>query len=76
MEEKMKRFIDLWNKKEKQIVVYWKCKNGKMLSAIKTADGTFSTICAEDNAIDMKSKTSKLLASINGDAKLIWKKAV
>jgi len=72
----MKKFMDLWSKKDSnELVVYWTCRNGKYVSAIKQHDGTFSTVCSDVHCGDMKSKASRLLTSINGDAKLVWKKA-
>ncbi len=71
----MKKFMDLWSKKDSnELVVYWTHRNGKYVSAIKQDDG-FNTVFSDSNCSDMKSMTVKLLNSINGDAKLVWKKA-
>lgn len=73
----MKRFLDVWTKKDevKELTVYWKCSNGKMMSAVRGKDGMYNVICTENNAVDMKSKTVTLLKQLNGNIKLVWKKA-
>lgn len=71
----MKRFIDLWSGKDiKEVTVYWTCRNGQYMSAIKQDDG-FNTVCSDSNCADMKSKTTSLLKQLSSNTKLIWKKA-
>lgn len=71
----MNNFIKVWFAKEpKEVTVYWTCRAGKYVSAIKANDD-FSTICSDSNCADMKSKTTSLLKHMSADAKLIWKKA-
>lgn len=71
----MENFMKAWFPNEpKEITVYWTCRNGKYMSAIKKDDG-FNTVCSDSNCADMKSKTTSLLKQFSADTKLIWKKA-
>lgn len=69
----MRDFIKAWFTNEpEEVTVYWTCKNGKYVSAIK-ANGGFNVICSDGNCADMKSKTTRLLKQL-GSAKLVWSK--
>lgn len=70
----MKNYFKVWFTNEpEELAVYWTCKNGKYMSAIKQ-DNEFRVVCADSNCADMKSKTVALLKQLSGDTKLVWTK--